>query len=63
MLVAGPVAFPAQLINLPKEKFGPLAAQYPFLILTERAVIPRSFVQFPIQKPHPQQVVFKLLAE
>ena len=63
MLVAGPPLFPTQLEHFIEEQLRTFGAQHPLLVLAEAAVVPTALVQFPIQKPQPQEVVRQLLAE
>ena len=63
MLVAGPTAFPGELVDFSKEKAGYICIEYALIIFGKNAGIEGTLVELAIQEPHPQEVVAQLFAE
>ena len=63
MLVAGPPFSPRQIIDLHKKQLRDVRRKHPVVIVGEYRRVETPLIQFPVQKPKPQEIVGQLLAE
>ena len=63
MIVAGPAGLPAQVIDFEEEELGHLGGEHTLVVLGKNAVVETAFVELPVQKPEPEQIVAELLAK
>src|SRR5208337_3921889 len=61
--VARPAFGPRQIIDLHKKQLRRLRRQHPVIIMSEYRRVETPLVQFPVQKPKPQEIVGQLLTE
>ena len=63
MVVTGPAGLPAQVIHFKEEESGHVGGEHALVVLGKNAVVEASFMELPIQKPEPKQIVAKLFAQ
>ena len=63
VLVAGPAFGPRQIIDLRKKQLRGIRREHPVIIMGEHRRVETPLIQFPVQKPKPQEIVGQLLAE
>ena len=63
MLIAGPAFLPRQIIHLHEKQLRDIRREQPLVVVGEHRRVEAAFVQFPIQKPKPQEIVAQLFAE
>src|ERR1700691_4757911 len=61
--VTGPSLLAREFINFGKEEAGHLRGKHALVVLGENAVVKAALGKLPVQKPEPEQIVGKLLAE
>ena len=57
VLVAGPALLPRQIIDLHKEQLRGIGREHPLIVVGKHRRIKAAFVQLPVEKPKPQEIV------
>ena len=63
VVVTGPAGLPAQVIDFHEEESGHIGREHALIVLGKDAVVETAFVELPVQKPKPEQIVAELLAK